>query len=158
MPTPTERPFPDIQIPSRGSCAAHVAAHRHGELLSALGTETHYAEEEALYRAGFRDAAFVPLFLGGELQGVVIVGRSEVNSLEARSIRCLEKVSGLLAALLAASLQTETAAPPARRGSCLSRAGYPRRRTWKRSAGVSWRRSGSRPGCAGPFSPSWIRR
>jgi len=109
--------FPDIQVPSEGSCAAYVAAHRHGELLPALGTETHYAEEEALYRAGFRDAAFVPLFLGGELQGVVIVGRSEVNSLEVRSVRCLEKVSGLLAALLAASLQTATAAPPCAPGA-----------------------------------------
>jgi signal transduction histidine kinase/CheY-like chemotaxis protein len=102
--------FPDAHIPSQGSCAGHVAAHRHGELLSALGAETHYAEEEILYRAGFRDAAFVPLFLGGELLGVAIVGRSEVNSLEIRSVRCLEKVSGLLAALLAASLQASS--PP----------------------------------------------
>jgi signal transduction histidine kinase/ActR/RegA family two-component response regulator len=101
----------DVRVPAEGSCSALVAAQRHGKLLSAMGEESHFSEEEALYRAGFRDAAFVPLFQGGELQGVAIVGRSEVNSLEPRSLRCLEKVSGLLAALLAASLES-AAAPP----------------------------------------------
>jgi signal transduction histidine kinase/ActR/RegA family two-component response regulator len=96
--------FTDLHIPARGSCTAHVAAQRHGKLLTAIGEETHFAEEEALYRAGIRDAAFIPLFLAGELQGVAIVGRTEVNSLEPKSVRCLEKVAGLLAAVLATSL------------------------------------------------------
>jgi signal transduction histidine kinase/CheY-like chemotaxis protein len=106
---PESSPFQEIDIPTAGSCSAQVTAQHHGKLLSAMGTESHYAEEEVLYRAGFRDAAFVPLFLGGELQGVVIVGRSEVNSMEPRSVRCLEKVSGLLAALLATSLERSAA-------------------------------------------------
>jgi len=106
---PDSSSFPDLHIPAEGSCTAQVVAQRHGKLLSAIGEESHFAEEEALYRAGIRDAAFIPLFLGGELQGVVIVGRSDVNSLEPRSVRCLEKVSGLLAALLATSLQAASA-------------------------------------------------
>jgi signal transduction histidine kinase len=101
--------FPDVLLPMEGSCFAQVASQRHGRLLSAMGEESHFTEEETLYRAGIRDAAFVPLFLGGELQGVVIVGRTEVNSLEPRSVRCLEKVSGLLAALLATSLERAAA-------------------------------------------------
>ncbi|HEV8337829.1 MAG TPA: ATP-binding protein [Candidatus Polarisedimenticolia bacterium] len=105
--------FTDLHIPARGSCTAHVAAQRHGKLLAAIGEETHFAEEESLYRAGIRDAAFIPLFLAGELQGVAIVGRTEVNSLEPKSVRCLEKVSGLLAAVLASSLATAASHGPA---------------------------------------------
>ncbi|HMC82424.1 MAG TPA: hypothetical protein VKL61_04255, partial [Candidatus Polarisedimenticolia bacterium] len=57
---PEAPPFPDFPIPLHGSCTAHVAATRHGELLSGIGEETRYAEEEPLYRAGIHDAAFVP--------------------------------------------------------------------------------------------------
>src|SRR5437773_1291868 len=69
---PSDSSSLDIKIPLEGSCSAHVAAQRHGKLLSAMGEESHYVEEEALYREGIRDAAFVPLFLRGELQGVII--------------------------------------------------------------------------------------
>jgi len=105
--------FPDIPIPAVGSCTAHVIATRHGKILSAIGEETHYAEEESLYRAGIRDAAFIPLFLGGEVMGVAIVGRTEVNSLEPRSVRCLEKISGLLAAVIGAAGQAGSLTDPA---------------------------------------------
>ncbi len=99
---PDPSAFAEFEVPARGSCSGHVISTRHAQLLSAIGEESHFAEEEPLYRAGVRDAAFIPLFLGGEVQGVAIVGRTEVNSLEPRSVRCLEKVSGLLAVALAA--------------------------------------------------------
>ncbi|PYQ14187.1 MAG: hypothetical protein DMH00_02325 [Acidobacteria bacterium] len=95
--------FPETLIPAAGSCASLVVAQRHAQLVSAIGEETHYAEEEMLYRAGIRDAGFIPLFHAGELMAVAIVGRSEVHSLEPKSVRCLERVSGLLAAVLAAA-------------------------------------------------------
>ncbi|HEV8376656.1 MAG TPA: ATP-binding protein [Candidatus Polarisedimenticolia bacterium] len=95
--------FPETVIPVAGSCVSLVISQRHAQLLSAIGEESHYAEEEMLYKVGVRDAAFVPLFYAGELMAVAIVGRHEVNSLESRSVRCIERVSGLLAAVLAAA-------------------------------------------------------
>src|SRR5574341_1192952 len=54
---PESASFPDFSIPASGSCTARVVASRHGELLSGIGEEMRYAEEEPLYRAGIRDAA-----------------------------------------------------------------------------------------------------
>ena len=93
----------DAFIPAQGSCAARAVSERRARLISAIGEETHFAEEEMLYKAGIRDAGFVPLFHGGELMAVAIVGRRDVNSLEWKSVRCLERVSGLLAAVMAAA-------------------------------------------------------
>ena len=90
-------------IPAAGSCTAQAVSQRHAQLISAIGEETHFAEEEMLYKAGIRDAGFVPLFNGGELMAVAIVGRRDVNSLEWKSVRCLERVSGLLATVMAAA-------------------------------------------------------
>jgi len=102
--------LPESFIPLQGSCASQAVSQRHAQLLSAIGEETHFAEEEMLYRAGIRDAAFIPLFHGGELMAVAIVGRSDVHSLEWKSVRCLERVSGLLAAVMAAARDAATGA------------------------------------------------
>src|SRR5262249_45200046 len=64
--SPPDSSFSDFAIPVKGSCTGLVISQRHGHLLSAIGEESHFAEEEPLYRAGIRDAAFVPLFLAGE--------------------------------------------------------------------------------------------
>lgn len=100
-PEPTS--FPEATIPAEGSCASLVVSQRHAQVLSAIGEESHFVEEEMLYRAGVRDAGFVPLFYAGELMAVAILGRNEVHALETRSVRCVERVSGLLAAVLAAA-------------------------------------------------------
>ena len=100
---PDSPPLNEAFIPAEGSCTSRSAAERRARLLSAIGEETHFAEEEMLYRSGIRDAGFVPLFHGGELMAVAIVGRRDLNSLEWKSVRCLERVSGLLAAVMAAA-------------------------------------------------------
>jgi signal transduction histidine kinase/CheY-like chemotaxis protein len=100
---PESSTLTDASIPSEGSCASRSVSERRAQLISAIGEEAHFAEEEMLYRAGIRDAGFVPLFNGGELMAVAIVGRRDVNSLEWKSVRCLERVSGLLAAVMAAA-------------------------------------------------------
>jgi signal transduction histidine kinase/CheY-like chemotaxis protein len=100
---PEDAPLAETFIPYEGSCAARVVSQRHAHLLSAIGEEMHFGEEAMLYRAGIRDAGFIPLFYAGELMAVAIVGRRDVNSLEWKSVRCLERVSGLLAAVVAAA-------------------------------------------------------
>ncbi len=99
-----ESPFlTEAFIPTEGSCTSRSASERRARLLSSIGEETYFAEEEMLYKAGIRDAGFVPLFHGGELMAVAIVGRRDLNSLEWKSVRCLERVSGLLASVMAAA-------------------------------------------------------
>jgi K+-sensing histidine kinase KdpD len=108
-PEPTS--FPEATIPAEGSCASLVVSQRHAQVLSAIGEESHFVEEEMLYRAGVRDAGFVPLFYAGELMAVAILGRNEVHALETRSVRCVERVSGLLAAVLAAARDAASGGP-----------------------------------------------
>ena len=95
--------LPETFIPKEGSCASQAVSLRHAQHLTAIGEETHFVEEELLYNAGIRDAGFIPLIYAGELMAVAIVGRCEVNSLEWKSVRCLERISGLLGAVMAAS-------------------------------------------------------
>jgi signal transduction histidine kinase len=108
---PESASLPDSYIPAKGSCVSQAVAQRHAQLLSAIGEETHFVEEEMLYKAGVRDAGFVPLFYAGELMAVAIVGRRDVNSLEWKSVRCLERVSGLLAAVMAAARDAASGTP-----------------------------------------------
>jgi len=108
---PENSAFPDSFIPAKGSCVSQALSQRRAQLLSAIGEETHFVEEEMLYKAGIRDAGFIPLFYSGELMAVAIVGRREVNSLDGKSVRCLEKVAGLLAAVMAAARDAATGMP-----------------------------------------------
>jgi len=108
---PESASLPDFYIPAKGSCVSQAVAQRHAQLLSAIGEETHFVEEEMLYKAGVRDAGFVPLFYAGELMAVAIVGRRDVNSLDWKSVRCLERVSGLLAAVMAAARDAASGTP-----------------------------------------------
>ena len=108
---PENSSLPQSFIPSQGSCVAQAVTQRHAQLLSAIGEESHFVEEEILYQAGIRDAGFIPLFYGGELMAVAIVGRREVNSLDWKSVRCLERVSGLLAAVMAAARDAAIGTP-----------------------------------------------
>jgi len=108
---PESSVLPDSFIPAKDSCISQAVSQRRAQLLSAIGEETHFVEEEMLYKAGIRDAGFIPLFYSGELMAVAIVGRREVNSLDAKSVRCLEKVAGLLAAVMAAARDAATGMP-----------------------------------------------
>jgi signal transduction histidine kinase/CheY-like chemotaxis protein len=108
---PENSTLPDSFIPAKGSCVSQALSQRRAQLLSAIGEETHFVEEEMLYKAGIRDAGFIPLFYSGELMAVAIVGRREVNSLDGKSVRCLEKVAGLLAAVMAAARDAATGMP-----------------------------------------------
>ena len=95
------------EIPGDESCAALVLRRRRAEVLSDLGTEYRHPEEEALCRQGFRSAALLPLYVGGEPFGVLILAGREPHCIERRVVRLLERVGGLAAAALAAA-----AAPP----------------------------------------------
>lgn len=108
---PENSSFPESFIPAKGSCVTQAVAQRHAQLLSAIGEESHFVEEEMLYKAGIRDAGFIPLFYSGELMAVAIVGRRDVNSLEWKAVRCLERVSGLLAAVMAAARDAASGMP-----------------------------------------------
>jgi signal transduction histidine kinase/CheY-like chemotaxis protein len=108
---PESSALPESFIPAKGSCVSLAVSQRRAQLLVAIGEETHFVEEEMLYKAGIRDAGFIPLFYAGELMAVAIVGRRDVNSLDGKSVRCLEKVSGLLAAVMAAARDAATGVP-----------------------------------------------
>ncbi len=94
---------PTWEIPRDGSCCAQVLKRRKPEFCSNLGAEFRYPEEERLHRQGIRDAALLPLFLGGEPYGVLILGSKEPRSLEGKGIRALERSSGLIALAIAAT-------------------------------------------------------
>jgi len=94
---------PTWEVEREGSCAAMVLARKKAHFLPSLGTEFRYPEEEVLYKQGIRDAAFLPLLIGGEPFGVMILGSKEARSLESRGIRSVERASGLVALAFAAT-------------------------------------------------------
>jgi signal transduction histidine kinase/ActR/RegA family two-component response regulator len=94
---------PIWEIDREGSCAAQVLKRRKAEFFASLGSEFRYPEEEHLHRQGIRDAALLPLFLGGEPYGVLILGSQEPRSLEGRGVRALERASGLVALAIAST-------------------------------------------------------
>ena len=94
---------PTWEIEREGSCAAMVLARKKAQFFPSLGTEFRYPEEEVLYKQGIRDAAFLPLLIGGEPFGVIILGSKEARSLESRGIRLVERASGLVALAFAAT-------------------------------------------------------
>jgi signal transduction histidine kinase/ActR/RegA family two-component response regulator len=94
---------PTWDFPLEESCAALVLKRRRAEFLSDIGTEFRWPEEEILHRQGIRDAAFLPLLIGGAPYGVLILGSKEPHSLEGRGVRFLERAGGLIATAIAAS-------------------------------------------------------
>jgi signal transduction histidine kinase len=94
---------PTWEVQREGSCAAHVLKRRKAEFFPNLGTEFRYPEEEALHHQGIRDAAFLPLLLGADPFGVLILGAKEPRSLEGKGVRFLERASGILATAMAAT-------------------------------------------------------
>jgi signal transduction histidine kinase/ActR/RegA family two-component response regulator len=94
---------PTWEVPAHGSCSAHVLKRRKAESCANLGTEFRYPEEEILYKQGMRDAAFLPLLIGGEPSAVLIIGSKEARSLQEKGVRLLERVGGLVALAFAAT-------------------------------------------------------
>ncbi len=88
---------PTWEVAADGSCAAHVLKRRKAEFCTNLGTEFRYPEEEVLYKQGIRDAAFLPLLIGGEPSAVMILGSKEARSLQEKGVRLLERAGGLIA-------------------------------------------------------------
>ncbi|MFQ5878412.1 MAG: ATP-binding protein [Acidobacteriota bacterium] len=95
--------MPTWEVDREGSCAGEVLSRKRPQFFPNLGAEFRYAEEEILYKQGMRDAAFLPLFLGAERFGVLILSAKEPESLDARGVRQLERSSGLLALAFAAT-------------------------------------------------------
>ncbi|HXH28255.1 MAG TPA: GAF domain-containing protein, partial [Candidatus Polarisedimenticolia bacterium] len=81
---PEDEGAPTWSVERDGSCTAHVLKRRKAEFFPNLGTEFRYPEEEALHRQGIRDAAFLPLCLGADPFGVLILGAREPRSLEGK--------------------------------------------------------------------------
>jgi signal transduction histidine kinase/ActR/RegA family two-component response regulator len=100
---PQSEGAPTWEVPKEGSCAAQVLKRKKAEFCPSLGTEFRYPEEERLHRQGMRDAAFLPLLLGGEPYGVLILASREPSSLEGKSVRLLERVGSLVATAIAAT-------------------------------------------------------
>ena len=94
---------PTWEIPRLGSCADQVLTRRKPQFFPSLGSEFRFTEEELLYKQGMRDAAFLPLYIGSDEFGVLIMTGREPQSLDPRGVRQLERASGVVALAFAAT-------------------------------------------------------